>query len=465
MLHHRQGSLIIVTAIFGATLVLSLMSHGQGVIRNDPARNIWIPKELTMPLTLQVAFNEEDIFFRYRWPASEPRLQPELLRFSGDRWEHEPVSPHWPGPESQHEDRLSMMVDDGSVPAFQRYGGYITVGSNMRDFTPADSVAEEDGYRRKYLPATRLNPADWYSIAEPDTLEKLNTAGYFLDLWHWRSRLSNPVGHADDQRISWYRLFDSGDGPFTSNWDGASGEPRYMYDPEQTGRSALRADDLATLAPGQDSALHLDVRQAIPFDRRQEWQEGDALPAKLLREPSGARATIRVHGEGRWSDGEWDVTLQRALDTGFPLQDKIFRHKGVYDIAVAVHRDGSASRWHYVSMPLQIGLDQPADLVATRILGDRPDWEQVSAHPITLFYPGQVSWPRLTSGIHAGAPYIATGVPVRFRHKELQLARYGVEIEFESEIRRQWWLSLITGLLLIASFALSVRIALGRGEK
>jgi len=28
-----------------------------------------------------------------------------------------------------------MMVDDGSVPEFQRYGGYITVGASMRDFT------------------------------------------------------------------------------------------------------------------------------------------------------------------------------------------------------------------------------------------------------------------------------------------------------------------------------------------
>ena len=462
---HQQGSLIIVTAVFGATLALSLLSHGQGVVRDDPARNIWIPNELTMPLTLQVAFNQEDIFFRYRWPASEPRFRPEMLRFTDGRWEPAAPSPSWPGPDSHHEDRLSMMVDDGSVPAFQRYGGYITVGSDMRDFTPAETTTEEDGYRRKYLPATRLTPDDWYSIAEPDTLEALSAAGHFLDLWFWRARLSNPVGHADDQHISWYRLFDSGDAPYTSNWDGASGEPRYMFDPEQTGRMSLRADDVDTLAPGRASLLHLDQRNAIPFDPRQEWREGDMLPAKLLRDPSGARATIRVHGEGRWSDGEWDVTLRRALDTGFPLQDKIFRHKGVYDIAVAVHRDGATSRWHHVSMPLQLGLGRPADLVATRFSGDSPDWDRVLAHRMTLFYPGQVDWPRLTSELHAGAPYIATGVPVKFRHKEAQLAKYGVEIEFESEIRRQWWLSLLTGLLLIASFVLSVRIALGRGGK
>jgi hypothetical protein len=459
-----QWSLIIVTAVFTATLLLSLVMHGAGVIRNDPARNIWIPDELTMPLTLQVAFNDEDIFFRYRWPADQPRLHPKLLRYTDGRWEMEPASPHWPGPESVHEDRLSMMVDDGSVPDFQRYGGYITIGSNMRDFTPGAAAGDEDGYRRKYLPATRLDPGDWYSIADAETLEALDGAGYFLDLWNWRARLSDPVGHADDQHISWFRLFDSGEGPFTSNWDGAAEQPRYMFDPEQTGMRALRPREAADRVLGQDDAPYLEAERALPFDPRHEWQEGDALPARLLREPSGARAAVRVRGEAHWVDGQWDVTLQRALDTGFPLEDKIFRPTGVYDVAIAVHRDGSASRWHYVSMPLQIGLERQADLVATRISGDRPDWEQMPAHQMTLFYPGQVSWPRLTSRIHAGAQYIAEGVPVKFRHKEAQLAQYGVEIEYESEIRRQWWLSLLTGLLLIASFVLSVRIALVRGE-
>jgi hypothetical protein len=184
----------------------------------------------------------------------------------------------------------------------------------------------------------------------------------------------------------------------------------------------------------------------------------------VLREPSDSRGTIRVVGKGHWADGHWDVTLSRSLDTGHPLEDKILHDQGIYDIALAVHRDAKASRWHYVSMPLQVGLGRHADLVATRFTGEVPDWDQVEARQLTLFYPGQVDWPRLTSRIHAGARYIAQGVPVKFRHTEAQLARYGVEIEFEPEIRRQWWWSLVAGLLLIVSFVLSVGLVLARKE-
>ena len=62
----RRRALIFVTALFGAALLLSYLSHGTGVVRNDTARNIWIPSELTMPLQLRVAYNDRQIFFRYR---------------------------------------------------------------------------------------------------------------------------------------------------------------------------------------------------------------------------------------------------------------------------------------------------------------------------------------------------------------------------------------------------------------
>jgi hypothetical protein len=121
-----------------------------------------------------------------------------------------------------------------------------------------------------------------------------------------------------------------------------------------------------------------------------------------------------------------------------------------------VHRDARASRWHYVSLPLQVGLGRNADLVASRFTGDAPVWDRVEPREVILFYPGQVSWQRLPTGAHAGARYIAKGVPVKYRHKESQLARYAIELEFDREIRRQWWLTLVIGVLLIVSFGFSV---------
>jgi hypothetical protein len=461
----RRSALLIVTAVFVAALFVSLVTHSTGIVRNDPERHIWIPPELTMPLTLQVAYDEQQIFFRYRWPAARPHVQTDLLRFTDGRWHRELHSPVGPEPDGVYEDRLTMMVDDGSVPEFQRYGGYITVGANMRDFTDAGLYeGRDDAHRRKYLPATRSDPDDWYSIVDQETLAAQRQAGYFLDLWHWRAHLSNPLGWSDDQHISWYRLYDSGDGPFFSNWDGAAGQPRFMFDAGRTGIRALQWEDVSAGRVDLQGHYFLSEDTAVPFDPALEWQQGDVIPGQVLREPSGSRATIKVHGEGRWADGFWDVTLVRQLDTGDPHEDKILQDQGIYSIALSVHRGARASRWHYISMPLQVGLGRHGDIVATRFAAGALDWNQADVHEVTLFYPGQVSWPRLTSRIHAGAKNIAQGVPVKYRHKEAQLAQYGVEIEFEQEIRRQWWLSLIAGVLLIVSFVYAAGILLRHRE-
>jgi hypothetical protein len=229
-----------------------------------------------------------------------------------------------------------------------------------------------------------------------------------------------------------------------------------MFDPDRAGARALRWEDLVGGRGNATGPYYLSADAAVPFDPAHEWRDGDVIPGQVLREPSGSRADVRVHGQGRWADGYWDVTLVRALDTSYPLEDKILRDQGVYSIALSVHRDARASRWHYVSLPLQVGLGRQADLVAARFTGTAPDWDHIDAREVILFYPGQVSWQRLPSAAHAGSKYIAKGVPVKFRHKESQLAQYGIELEFDREIRRQWWLTLVTGVLLILSFGLSV---------
>ena len=458
----RATALVIVTAIFLAAMLLALVTHSTSVVRNDPARNVWIPDELTMTLRLQVAYNDRQAFFRYRWAADAPQPMAEVLRYTGGKWHRDLRTPIGSEPGRPAEDRLTMMVDDGSVPEFQRYGGYITVGANMRDFTGSDASA---AHRRKYLPATRRDPADWYSIVDETTLQAQRRAGYFLDLWHWRAQLSNPLGRADDQNVAWYRLYDSGETLYFSNWDVASQQPRWMFDATVAPAHALRSSDHTDAGVGATGRHFLTEATAVPFDAALPWREGDVIPGQVLRDAPGTRAEIRVEGEGRWADGEWDVTLVRALDTGHPLEDKILRDQGVYSVAFSVHRDGRASRWHYVSLPLQLGLGRTADLVATRFAGDTPDWDAAEVREVTLFYPGQVSWPHLTSRAHAGSRYIAKGVPVKYRHKESQLAQYGVEMEFDREIRRQWWLTLGAGVLLLVSFVVSVGLLLGRKER
>jgi hypothetical protein len=462
----RHKLLASATAVFLALLALSWVFHGTGVVRNDLARNIYIPDPLTMPLQVKAAYNGSNIYFRYRWPAERPHIYHDMLKYEGGKWVR--IGSSVPGPQPQHiyEDRVTMLVDDGSVPEFEKYGGYITIGDRMRFFTSEASKKDVQNHAylgvklkqeevRKHLPETRSDMADWRSVVPEEKLAAQRKAGYFLDLWHWRAHRSNPIGASDDEVIAEGRFGDKGKGPFTNNWDAKLARPQLMFDPAKTGRAALRWEDLQAQKLGFDDLYYLREDQAIPFDPQRGWKDGDVIPQRLLRAGDDSHADIKVHGDARWKAGFWDVTLVRAMDTGHPLDDKVFMDQRVYTIALAVHRDAAGSRWHYVSLPLRVGLERDAELQAVKFTGDAPKWEQ-EWREVKLFYPGQVSWPMLKSRMHAGAAKIRQGVPVRARHSEEQLAYYGVEMEFNDAIIRQWALTLAAGLLLIVGFGVAV---------
>jgi hypothetical protein len=146
-----------------------------------------------------------------------------------------------------------------------------------------------------------------------------------------------------------------------------------------------------------------------------------------------------------------------------PGEDKVIREGGVYQAAFAIHREATGGRWHYVSLPYSVGLGRAADSSAVRFEGDMPKWDQPSK-AITLFYPGQVGWAHINSNRHPGADKVRAGVPVKFRHGEAELANYGVEMEFNDAIRRQWLLTMLIGVLLIAAFAVALNATLNRGK-
>tara|TARA_R110002111_G_scaffold15337_2_gene40370 strand:+ start:3224 stop:3595 length:372 start_codon:yes stop_codon:yes gene_type:complete len=118
------------------------------------------------------------------------------------------------------------------------------------------------------------------------------------------------------------------------------------------------------------------------------------------------------------------------------------------------------------SLPVSLGLEQPAQMVAERIEpGTEPGWTQPWTE-IKTFYPGQVTWDRLTDARqHPGADRIAQRVPVASRHTEEQLAIYGVQMEFAEEIRRQWLWTLFASLSLIVGLGISVNMLMRRKEQ
>lgn len=470
----RRAFIYPAIAIFVGALGTAWFTRGQGVVRDDPERNISIPSVLTMPLQVQAAYNGTDIQFRYRWPSPRPGIFHDVLRFEGGKWVVRGRAVPGSEPDGLHEDRIAMLVDDGSVPEFSRYGGYIAIGHRLAGFTDELSASELGAHPylgaklkqdepTKYLPATRKDINDWSSVVPEDELKEQRAAGYFLDLWHWRANRSNPVDLSDDQLVAVARLSDAGKSPYATNWDAEKKQPRLMFDAARAGHAALQWDDIMSGRVDQDSAYALREDLAAPFDPNAAWKEGDTLPRRILRPADGSRADIKVLGKGRWSDGYWDVTLARKMDTGQPLEDKIMVDRGVYHVAFAVHRNATGGRWHYVSYPYTVGLGRAADIDAVRFTGEKPNWDQPWKE-VTLFYPGQVSWAHVNSKRHPGAEKVRAGVPVKFRHSETELAHYGVEMEFSDAIRRQWGLTLLAGVLLILAFGVAINVTLKRGK-
>ncbi|MBI4274492.1 MAG: hypothetical protein HY659_07310 [Rhizobiales bacterium] len=470
----RRALLGLCIAIFIGVLGLSWFTHGTGVIKNDISRNIFIPKDLTMPLQVKAAYNGTDILFRYRWPAKQPSIYHDMIKFEGGKWVRYGDSVPGPQPQGIYEDRLTMLVDDGSVPEFARYGGYIAIGDRMRFFTNEATAAEVKahpylGAKRnqvevgKHLPATRSNPGDWASVVPEDQLAALRKGGYFLDLWHWRAHRSSPIGASDDQYVFELRGGDAGKGPFATNWDADKKQPRFMLDPQKVGKRALNWNDLIQRKLGFDDVYFISEENAVPFDASYAWQDGDTIPRRLLQKPSGSHGDIKVASKARWENGYWEITLRRAMDTGSPADDKIFIDKRVYNVAFAVHRDSLGSRWHKVSLPFTLGLGRDAEIAAVRFNGSDPAWDQPWTN-ITLFYPGQINWPHLNSAKHGGAEYIKKGVPVKYRHTEAQLAHYAIELEFSDAIRRQWAITMLAGIVLIAGFGVALNLLLKRKQ-
>jgi hypothetical protein len=294
--------------IFLGVLGVSWLTHGTGVVKNDLERNIYIPETLTMPFQVKAAYNGTDMLFRYRWPAEQPYIYHDMLKYEGGQWVRYGASVAGPQPQGIYEDRVTMLVDDGSVPEFGKYGGYITIGDRMRFFTDeahADEVKAHPylGKKKnqsevgKHLPATRRDINDWASVVPEDELAALRQAGYFLDLWHWRAHRSNPVDKSDDQYVAEARYGDSGKGPFFTNWDGKKKQPKLMFDPSKAGRTALAWNDLEQRNLGFGDLYYLTEAQAIPLRRRPRMER--RRRDTKARAAHGRRIPRRHLGGGR----------------------------------------------------------------------------------------------------------------------------------------------------------------------
>jgi hypothetical protein len=337
-------------------------------------------KNGTVSLNVQVAYDNENAYFRFQWRthAKGPGDAYPVYRFDGKQWSAygqprlHPAARKGEQPPI-YEDRLSMLIDDGSVPGFANQGCWLTCHRGERDMpgqVGSADVLKNPLYAaikrndvRKYLPATRTDEqASWDKGKTVEEINKIKAAGGFLDLIQWRAHRSNPVGMADDGYVLEWRNFDAGRNPFTSNMNAKTRQPVYMYDATKAGARSLTDATMRKagtgLIPGQN---------AVPFDPNAVWQAGDLLPQYYLsRTEAAGSAADNKNVKGVWKDGTWTVEWMRPLNLK-NADDKALQDGKAYNFGFAVHDDNITTRGHQVSFPVTIGFGAKAAIEATRL--------------------------------------------------------------------------------------------------
>ena len=342
-------------------------------------------KNPTVDLDVQVAYDAENAYFRFQWKTQmdRPGQMHNYLRFDGEKWEI------YGGPRSSgkvrsgdqpplYEDRLTMMIDDGSVPMFAAQGCWLTCHTGMRDMgdeptkdeIAANPILGAGGLKkkdiRKYLPLSRTDDmSSWDATRLAEEIAALKAEGQFVDLMQWRAARSAPVGMTDDGYVLEYRLFDAGKKPFSWNLDKKTMTPKFMFDPSKVGMKAITVADIGD--PTKPYAI-IKEQNAVPYDPDAGWKEGDVLPGRLLtRTGTSGSAADNSEVTSEWKDGMWTVVWARPLDTGHPEDDKAIEDGKAYSFGFAVHDDNVTTRFHFVGFPLSIGFGTEGDIQATRL--------------------------------------------------------------------------------------------------
>jgi len=353
--------------------------------------------------TLLVAgyLHDDEIHLHLVFPTEQPHWYHQYWVYQGDEWVRYGSGSEGPDPDGLYEDRISILWDDGKVGNFAQLGGYTTVHEGMRSTRSEMSSSEVESHPylggelgrsdvRKFIRESREEDGSeplWASVRSPDELAEMRENGVFLDLWQWRAHRSHPVGFADNGYVLEYRHSSEGRSMYTTNQDSETGKPLKMFDPEKTGFMALRLEGLRNREYGQDDPYFLNETSAVPFDPDHNWEVGDAIPQRLLREPDDSRGAIRAAGS--YHDGAWRIVLTRSLESPNPLDSKTFAPGDVFNAAFAVHSGGVGARHHLVSVPVTMGFDTEAEITLP-FLDDPPANPEEDLRWVTLnlFNPG-----------------------------------------------------------------------------
>jgi len=341
-------------------------------------------KQGLIDLNVQAAYDDENAYFRFQWQTLNnfPGTAHPHWRFDGSEWKQI----GWPrlhkkvwgdGQPAIYEDRLSMMVDDGSVPMFAEQGCWLSCHTSMRDMPDVAKTADVKAHSllgmglkkkdvRKYLPGSRRDDsASWDKTKSADEIAEIKASGGFVDLMQWRGHRSLPIGMGDDGYVLEYRLTDAGKNIFSKNWDKKKHQPKYMFDRQKVGFKSRTMDQIRDTS--QPSSIIVE-ENAIALDPDAGWKQGDMIPEYYVsRAMAKGSAADNSNVKGSWDKGTWTVVWVRKLDTGHPQDDKILKSGNAYTFGFAVHDDNITTRGHQVSFPISVGFGTKADIEAVKV--------------------------------------------------------------------------------------------------
>jgi hypothetical protein len=385
-------------------------------------------KPLILPATVQAAYNDDTMFFHISWEGDRGDTH-DYVHYTNGAWQNEGAPRREAqstidndparGPTNRtstiYESRVTFMIDDptgaNAVPDFDKYGCFLTCHDDSRAMPTWDPSTNLTKYLNDDTPGS-------------------------LDLWHHRLARANPIGGSDDQNVTRIpmggevggRFGDAGDSPWQVN-NIVSGVPTYAFDPLTTGGVfAFQFEDLFQSPLRFYRRADAPEQGAGPVAVGQLYgdavamgyvpQEGDTIPRRRLRQPTGSRGDITARGTtftpsaGNPLFGRIDSNTQRLLDTGH-ADDTTLVDGGVYNIAFAIHTGMVTVRDHYVGFTMTLSLGgEAADIEAVKIdgtgTGALPDFSDGDTFPVVhmnLFLPGITSLEFL-KGQNNGLTYI-----------------------------------------------------------
>jgi len=280
-----------------------------------------LPNE-SVAVTVRAAQDGERAYFLFEWPDTTRSQKHLPLEKTESGWRVIQTDFARSDEDTYYEDKFAVMLSNSS-----RFGA---------------------------LESTHLGPRPLSDKPGPAGGRGLHYTedGSLLDVWHWKSVRTGPLGQIDDnffgpplappektgaRYTAGYSKDPKTDGGFTMNWERFDPEgvvPRWLpKDPAVLARMGEIDLDPAAVDRG-DWWIPEDLLVPYSAEHDARIPVGTVMPSVVISQPfQGDRGDVAA--VAHWDKGHWRLEVARKLDTGssydVPIQDGTFLWVAVFD--------------------------------------------------------------------------------------------------------------------------------------